>query len=509
MRRCSAALTPALAWALLAPTAAEAESFVLAIAAAEGRPGEARLEYAEHDAAMVASTFARVGQVAPGGSVVLRAPRPAAIESALGALGAAIEARQRQGHTGDTLIVYYSGHADDEGMHLGRAALSFAELRGWLERSPARMRLLLLDACRSGGALRRKGATPAEPFVVRLDESAEMKGTAIVTSSTELEESFESERLGGSVFTHHWVQGLLGAADVDRDLRVTLHEAYGYAYQQTVKATGLLAGRQRPAYDYDLAGRGEFVLGRLAGMARFRIDEPGTYLFLDARERLVAELAVTAPSTPFAAPSGRYTVLHRSGADARSFEVELRPGLEETLRATDARPIPTSAWVRRAKGLRAVHQLGLAAAIGAPLLAGYGPSLGVAVGWRVGLEPWWLGIDARFTTAQLSGAEPDRELGLRLRAEWRYTLDWASLGAGLVLDGAWVHQSRDFGERSSLALGAGGILGVEVPLPGGLGLRLEGGPLARLAKVAATERDAGGVALTPGYWSAAGMTWAF
>jgi hypothetical protein len=499
----------ALAVALLSPSPAGADSFVLTIAASEGRPGEARLEHAEHDAAMVASTFARVGQVAPGGSVVLRSPRPAAVEAALTTLGAAIEARQRQGSRGDTLIVYYSGHADDEGMHLGRATLTFAELRAWLERSPARMRLLLLDACRSGGALRRKGATPTEPFAVRLDEGADMKGTAVVTSSTEFEASFESERLGGSVFTHHWVQGLLGAADIDRDLRVTLHEAYGYAYQQTVKATGLLAERQRPAYDYDLAGRGEFVLGRLAGMARFRIDEVGAYLFFDARDRLVAELAVTAPSTPYAAPSGRYTVLHRSGAEARSFEVELKPGVEETLRAIDARPIPPAAWTSRAKGLRPVHQLGLAATLGAPLLAGYGPSLGLVVGWRIGLDPWWFGVDARVTAAQLSGVEPDRELGLRLRAEWRYELEWASLGPGLLLDGAWVHQSRDFGERSSLALGTGLLVGLEVPIHRGLALRLEGGPMARLARVATSEREVGRFALSPGYWSSAGVTWTF
>jgi hypothetical protein len=45
----------ALAVALLSPSPAEADSFVLTIAASEGRPGEARLEHAEHDAAMVAS----------------------------------------------------------------------------------------------------------------------------------------------------------------------------------------------------------------------------------------------------------------------------------------------------------------------------------------------------------------------------------------------------------------------------------------------------------------------
>jgi hypothetical protein len=492
---------------LLAPAAARADSFVLAIAASEGRPGEARLVHAGDDAALLVSTFARVGPVPPGGSVVLTAPSPRGVEEALERLGRMIAARQAQGRASDTLVVYYSGHADDEGMHLGRETLGFAELRRWLERSPARMRLLLLDACRSGGALRRKGASPAAPFAVRLDEGSEMRGTAVVTSSTELEESFESERLGGSVFTHHWVQGLLGAADTDRDLRVSLHEAYAYAYQQTVKATGLLAERQRPAYDYDLAGRGEFILGQLAAAARFRLEEPGAYLFLDGRERLVGEVVVAAAGTPYAAPGGRYTVLHRSGERTRSLEVELAPGRERSIRASEGRVVAATAWNRRAKGARAVHQLGVSASVGAPLLEGYGPSQGATLGWRVGLGAWWWGVDARLASASLAGAEPDRELGLRLRAEWRHPLGPLSLGVGAVLDAAWVRQSRDFGDRSGLAVGPGLLGSVELAVHRDLALRVEGGPILRAFRGAAEAADAGALTLAPGYWASGGVAW--
>ncbi len=502
------ALLPALALVAL-PAAASAESFVLTIGAGQGRPGEARLEHAEDDAALVASTLARIGDVAPEGSMTLRSPSPAQIEAALGKLGRSISTRQAQGKQGDRLVVYYSGHADDEGLHLGRATLPFAQLRAWLERSPAQMRLLVLDACRSGGALRKKGAAPAEPFALRLEEGAEMRGTAVVTSSTELEESFESERLGGSVFTHHWVQGLLGAADADRDLRITLHEAYAYAYRQTVKTTGLLAERQRPAYEYDVTGRGEFILGQLGRSARFRLEEPGTYLFLDARERLVGEVSASDPETPYAAPGGRYTVLHRRGDQTRSLQVELRPGSESRLRMVEGRPIPLAAWSKSAKGATPVQQLVLSGAMAAPLLAGYGPSVGAALGWRMGLGAWWWGADLRLAAASLAGAAPDRELGLRLRGEWRHALGIVTLGAGVVLDGAWVQQTRDFGVRSSLAFGPGLLGAAEVALGDELALRVEGGPLVRAFRGAVSAEDAGALSVGLGYWSSAGVAWSY
>src|SRR5439155_1760197 len=73
--------------------------------------------------------------------------------------------------------------------------------------------------------------------------------------------ALESREIRGSFFTHHFVSGLRGAADASGDGRVTLAEAYEYAFSRTVSATsGTVVGPQHPAYDYRLSGKGDFVL---------------------------------------------------------------------------------------------------------------------------------------------------------------------------------------------------------------------------------------------------------
>ena len=52
-----------------------------------------------------------------------------------------------------------------------------------------------------------------------------------------------------------------GDADRDHDGRVTLDEAYAYAYGRTVAATAATrAGAQHPTYAFDLKGAGDVVL---------------------------------------------------------------------------------------------------------------------------------------------------------------------------------------------------------------------------------------------------------
>ena len=64
---------------------------------------------------------------------------------------------------------------------------------------------------------------------------------SVLASSTASELSQESEALRASYFTHHLLSGLRGAADADRDGRVTLSEAYRYAYNRTLVATAATA----------------------------------------------------------------------------------------------------------------------------------------------------------------------------------------------------------------------------------------------------------------------------
>lgn len=57
------------------------------------------------------------------------------------------------------------------------------------------------------------------------------------------------------------ISGLRGAADVSGDGRVTLNEAYNFAFNETLQRTErTLSGAQHPAYDIQLAGTGDVVM---------------------------------------------------------------------------------------------------------------------------------------------------------------------------------------------------------------------------------------------------------
>ena len=69
--------------------------------------------------------------------------------------------------------------------------------------------------------------------------SSDTRGYAFLTltSSSAEETAQESDRLKGSFFTHYLVSGMRGAADVSRDGKVTLNEAYQFAFHETLAQT--------------------------------------------------------------------------------------------------------------------------------------------------------------------------------------------------------------------------------------------------------------------------------
>ncbi len=219
------------------------------------------------------------------------------------------------------LLVYYSGHAKDGALRLGGGRIPLDELRGDLERAPADVRIGLLDSCRSGAIARTKGARPAPTFEVKTGEEAGPSGLVLIASSAAGEDSQESDADGASWFTHHLASGLLGGADASGDGRVTLAEAYAYAYARTVGSTASSEGGvQHPVFLYDLGGAGDVVLTDLAsvsgGIALAAPDE-GLYVVLDRSGRAVAEVAKAAGSERrIALPAGRYQVKKRLPDDS-------------------------------------------------------------------------------------------------------------------------------------------------------------------------------------------------
>ena len=60
--------------------------------------------------------------------------------------------------------------------------------------------------------------------------------------------------LGHGLFTHYLVQGLRGAADLDRDGIVSLQELYQYLEEQVSQKSRAIGGNQHPVMKGELEG---------------------------------------------------------------------------------------------------------------------------------------------------------------------------------------------------------------------------------------------------------------
>ena len=284
-----------LVCALPSPASAQAElrRYVLAAGANFGGADRPLLRYAVSDAERFAAVLTDLGGVDPPNAILLKEPGVRDLVQAIDELSRrASEAGRRSGGGRTEVLVYYSGHADEKGLLLGDDRYSYQSLRDRLDEMPADVRIAVLDACASGAFTRLKGGKARKPFVV--DESASMRGHAFLTSSAETEAAQESDHIGASYFTHYLVSGLRGAADVTGDGRVTLNEAYQFAFNETLgKTAGSGGGAQHPSYDINLSGTGDVVMTDVRQTtASIVLGEPldGRVFIRNAKQELVVEL---------------------------------------------------------------------------------------------------------------------------------------------------------------------------------------------------------------------------
>ena len=271
------------------------ERYSLVVGANNGGPDRPTLSYAVSDAERFARVLVELGGVRPENEVVLRDPQVSTLLAALDDLGARLaESRRRGGAAGGRteLFLYYSGHADEKGLLLGEDRLSYRSLRDRLDAMQADVRIAVLDACASGAFTRLKGGEVAPPFLV--DGSATMRGHAFLTSSSETESAQESDRIRASYFTHYLVSGFRGAADLSRDGRVTLNEAYQFAFAETLGRTvDSKGGAQHPSYDINLSGAGDVVITDVRQTTASLVlaeDLEGRFFVRSGPRGLVAEL---------------------------------------------------------------------------------------------------------------------------------------------------------------------------------------------------------------------------
>lgn len=293
---------------------AEPTRYSIVIGNNTGSAEDGALAYAERDAERIADVLVSIGDVAPENQIVVRGHSAEAARRALIAQNEKI--RSRASTEPSVLIVYYSGHGDERALHLGASELSLREIEGLVRGSSATIRILIIDACRSGALTRVKGGRPAPASVLKADDSHLGEGTVFLTSSAAGEDAQESDDLGGSFFTHYLISGLVGGADEDLDGAVSLGEAYRYAQEQTIVASSkTLAGIQHPTFRLDLAGRDDVTITRPRARGRSLLALPKGAAWLVVRSGagggVVAELSATATSRTISVPPQSYQLRGR------------------------------------------------------------------------------------------------------------------------------------------------------------------------------------------------------
>jgi len=480
---------------LMSPSMVSATVRRIAVVAGrnEGAPGRVDLRYAVRDAARVASLLVELGGFEP--SHVLLAPdaNRHALLRAIEEAATKVREADALGIDATLLVVYFSGHADGEGLELGDERMPFDELRASVEAVPSSLRIVVVDTCQSGQMLRAKGGVPGPDFDITLLDTLDSTGTAIVTSASASERAQESDLLEGSFFTHHLVSALRGAADSNGDRRVTLTEAYRYAYGRTVVETArTMGGPQHPAYEYRVEGRGDVVLTDLSTHDAALVFGPalsGDFHVVDREaDAVVAEVTKEAGTTRrLALRSGLYGVVQaRNGGYAQADvvltpdqEVRLEPGAFQAdvgslgLPKGGGRPREVALWAGYDVQSAPLGSTGL----------WQGASAGASLSWGgFSLRPCISAAAGELRLGDVNGQ--GWGVGVGVLAGWRWA--WRPLALLAGLDAALryeVERVRGDRQRGGLAGMGGAAVALEAPIAWGLGIGLTGSGGGYLARV--------------------------
>jgi branched-chain amino acid transport system substrate-binding protein len=140
----------------------------------------------------------------------------------------------------DLVLLYFSGHGlkDQDakfflstrdtgcyqnGNFFRATALPASELQEYIKNSRSKRQIIILDCCFSGALV--QGMPIKGEF--NIQEELGGKGRAILTSSSPIEYSFESDNNDLSIYTKYLVEGIeTGAADKDGDQLISVNELH-------------------------------------------------------------------------------------------------------------------------------------------------------------------------------------------------------------------------------------------------------------------------------------------
>lgn len=488
MKRIAFFIALALATLFASSASAEIERFAVIVGDNKGDSGDAELRYAESDASKMYDVLKDLGGFDPADMVLLRGENAATVTKTLITINDRVRAAIARDGTQVVLFFYFSGHADAASLHLSGTRLDLVQLEQLVRGSAATFRILMLDACRSGALTRLKGGHSAAPFAIDLGERLSGEGLAYLTSSSVNEDSQESDELRGSFFTHHFVSALLGAGDVNGDARVTLEEAYRYAYDATLRSTSrTFAGLQHPAFRYDLRGTGELALSTLAAARMQRSSltfPPGrTYLVMDANSSgaVIAEVDDVDRARTISVRPGKYFIRGRMPDAMLEGDVDAPVGVDVTVQDADLRRTEYARLVRKGgTDVRVSHGIEAGWMFRTPMPNSSSPCQGAFAGYAMHLPA--LDLVARIDACHASYendtlTSSQNEFGGELHASRAWDLPFVTVSLGLGLGGSWMRQSFDTRgvapARNTPAGRLAASFGLEIPLFKGFSIAAE------------------------------------
>ena len=165
-------------------SAGRVRRLALVIGVSDGGPERAKLRYAGSDALAFTRVLTQLGGLDAEDTILLEEPSLADFGQAFGRFAERARAARADGNRVEA-VIYYSGHSNESGLIFGEQVYEYRSLRSAFGALDADIRVAIVDSCSSGALTRTKGGKKRAPLV--LDESASVKGSAILTSASATE----------------------------------------------------------------------------------------------------------------------------------------------------------------------------------------------------------------------------------------------------------------------------------------------------------------------------------
>ena len=130
----------------------------------------------------------------------------------------------------DAIVFFFAGHGYPGGFMCYGGTISYEEIINIMKKSKARNKMVFADACYSGKARYSNERT----------QKKYNQNIMFFLSSRSNEFSWQLSTMKNSFFTAYLERGMRGAADSNRDKKVSAHELYEYVHTRVVERADTL-----------------------------------------------------------------------------------------------------------------------------------------------------------------------------------------------------------------------------------------------------------------------------